>query len=411
MKIAAAEAQWNTVRAVLASPLFQIGGFSAQDDRTRASRSSSPAPAVVPGHRLLQRQGRRASTSSRPQEEKQFGPGNYIPRVRLHVLVDAGDGATSAWRCSSIAAVGAWLYRKRRLEQARWFLWTAVIAIAFPFVAATVGWILTEMGRQPWIVQDLLKTSDAHSPSVSTAMVASSIGVFALLYIALGVVDFVLMRRYARLDPPPLREDERGAGAGAELLGAGWTSRPSGSASSPSSGAATSCSRASTSASGCCCRSVPRDEEERDTMFASIGPVWDGNEVWLVVAAGATFAAFPAWYATMFSGFYLALLLILVLLIVRVVSFEWRERCATARAGGRRGGGRTPWAASGAAFVWGVALANLVHGVPLDSDGHFTGDVLDLFSGYTVLAGLSVVALFALHGAVYLTPAHERRAV
>ena len=76
---------------------------------------------------------------------------------------------------------------------------------------------------------------------------------------------------------------------------------------------------------------VPRDEEERDTMFESIGPVWDGNEVWLVVAAGATFAAFPAWYATMFSGFYLALLLILVLLIVRVVSFEWRERSDSPR--------------------------------------------------------------------------------
>ena len=110
-----------------------------------------------------------------------------------------------------IAAVGAWLYRKRRLEKARWFLWTAVVAIAFPFVAATSGWILTEMGRQPWIVQDLLKTSDAHSPSVSSAtMVASSIGVFVVLYVVLGVVDFVLMRRYARVDPPALREGTAG---------------------------------------------------------------------------------------------------------------------------------------------------------------------------------------------------------
>ncbi len=71
---------------------------------------------------------------------------------------------------------------------------------------------------------------------------------------------------------------------------------------------------------------LPRTDGEQSMMFESIGPVWDGNEVWLVVAAGATFAAFPAWYATMFSGFYLALLLILVLLILRVVSFEWRER-------------------------------------------------------------------------------------
>src|SRR5215510_14709222 len=71
---------------------------------------------------------------------------------------------------------------------------------------------------------------------------------------------------------------------------------------------------------------LPRDEGERGAMFETIGPVWDGNEVWLVVAAGATFAAFPAWYATMFSGFYLAFLLILVFLIMRVVSFEWRKK-------------------------------------------------------------------------------------
>jgi len=146
---------------------------------------------------------------------------------------------------------------------------------------------------------------------------------------------------------------------------------------------------------------LPRDERERGLMFESIGPVWDGNEVWLVVAGGATFAAFPAWYATMFSGFYLALLLILVLLIVRVVSFEWREKNDGAR-------WRAVWAwantigSVGAAFVWGVALANLVHGVPLNSSHYFAGDFLDLFSAYTVLAGIAVVALFAVHGAMYL---------
>jgi cytochrome d ubiquinol oxidase subunit II len=146
---------------------------------------------------------------------------------------------------------------------------------------------------------------------------------------------------------------------------------------------------------------LPKDERERSTMFESIGPVWDGNEVWLVVAGGATFAAFPAWYATMFSGFYLALLLILVLLIVRVVSFEWREKHDSAR-------WRATWmwantiGSTGAAFVWGVALANLVHGVPLDSSRHYAGDFLDLFSPYTVFAGLAIVGIFAAHGATYL---------
>jgi cytochrome d ubiquinol oxidase subunit II len=136
-------------------------------------------------------------------------------------------------------------------------------------------------------------------------------------------------------------------------------------------------------------------------MLATIGPVWDGNEVWLVVAGAATFAAFPLWYATMFSGFYLALLLVLVCLIVRVVSFEWREKSSNAR-------WRSTWrwantvGSIGAPFVWGVALANLVHGVPLNSSGGYSGDFLDLFSAYTVFAGGVVVLLFAFHGATFL---------
>src|SRR5215475_4950384 len=100
-----------------------------------------------------------------------------------------------------LAVVGAWLYRRRRLERSRWFLRAAVAAIAFPYIAASFGWILTEMGRQPWIVQGLLKTSQAVSPSVSTATVATSLGVFVVLYLTLGIVDFLLMRRYARIDP------------------------------------------------------------------------------------------------------------------------------------------------------------------------------------------------------------------
>src|SRR5262245_15445111 len=101
-----------------------------------------------------------------------------------------------------VAAVGAWLYRKRKLEHARWFHWVAVANIASPFVAALAGWVLTEVGRQPWIVYGLLKTADANSPSVSTTTIVLSLAVFAALYGALAVVDVVLMRRYARLDPP-----------------------------------------------------------------------------------------------------------------------------------------------------------------------------------------------------------------
>jgi cytochrome bd ubiquinol oxidase subunit II len=147
---------------------------------------------------------------------------------------------------------------------------------------------------------------------------------------------------------------------------------------------------------------VPRSDEERSTALRTIGPVWDGNEVWLVIAGAATFAAFPAWYATMFSGFYLALLLILVFLIVRVVSFEWRSKSETL-------GWRTTWTwantigSFGAPLLWGIGLSCLVYGTPIDSDGDFTGNLLDLFSPYSVFAGVTVVALFAFHGATFLT--------
>ena len=148
---------------------------------------------------------------------------------------------------------------------------------------------------------------------------------------------------------------------------------------------------------------LPRNEEERSTMLRTIGPVWDGNEVWLVIAGGAMFAAFPTWYATMFSGFYIALLVLLVFLIVRVLSFEWRERHGDSR----RWLGLWAWANTigslGAALIWGVAFSNLLYGVPINSSGDFDGTFSDLFNLYTLLGGIAVVLLFAFHGATYLT--------
>jgi cytochrome d ubiquinol oxidase subunit II len=147
---------------------------------------------------------------------------------------------------------------------------------------------------------------------------------------------------------------------------------------------------------------LPKDESERGVMFESIGPVWDGNEVWLIIAGGATFAAFPSWYASMFSGFYLALLLVLFFLIIRVVSFEWRSKSTSPR-------WRAVWmwanaiGSFGAALVWGVGLTALLYGTPLDSNGDFTGTFWDLFNGYTVFAGITVVVFFMFHGAVFLT--------
>jgi cytochrome bd ubiquinol oxidase subunit I len=198
MKIAAAEALWDTEQPAGFS-LFQIGGFSAEDPTPSVSitvprllsyMAAGSFDAEVEGINQLQ-----------AQEEQQYGPGNYIPDVEViywSIRVMAYLGVLMFL----VAAVGAWLYRKRMLDRARWYLRAAIVAIAFPFIAALSGWILTEMGRQPWIVQGLLKTADAHSPNVSTAMLYVSLGALALLYAVLGVVDFVLMRRYARVDPP-----------------------------------------------------------------------------------------------------------------------------------------------------------------------------------------------------------------
>jgi cytochrome bd ubiquinol oxidase subunit I len=203
MKIASAEALWNTEQPAGFS-MFQIGGFSKDDQdpsfviqvpRLLSYMATGSFSGEVQGINQLQ-----------AQEQKQYGNGNYIPDVEViywSIRVMAYLGVLMFL----VAAVGAWLYRRKALERARWYLWTAVVAMAFPFIAATSGWILTEMGRQPWIVQGLLKTSQAHSPNVGTATIGVSLGVFVLLYLALGVVDFVLMRRYARLDPPPLRPE------------------------------------------------------------------------------------------------------------------------------------------------------------------------------------------------------------
>jgi cytochrome d ubiquinol oxidase subunit I len=208
MKIAASEAQWDTCRPCGFS-VFQIGGFTQDDPdpsisitipRLLSWMATGSFNGEVQGLNQLQ-----------AQEQQQFGPGNYMPHVRL-MYWSMRTMAMLGVAMFLIAAVGAWLYRKQTLHKARWFQRIAIIAIAFPYIAATAGWILTEMGRQPWIVQDLLKTSDAVSPNLGTATIATSLGVFALLYLTLGIADFTLMRRYARVDPPQAGE---GGGLGA----------------------------------------------------------------------------------------------------------------------------------------------------------------------------------------------------
>jgi cytochrome d ubiquinol oxidase subunit II len=136
-------------------------------------------------------------------------------------------------------------------------------------------------------------------------------------------------------------------------------------------------------------------------LVNTIGPLWDGNEVWLLVAGGATFAAFPEWYATLFSGFYLPLFLILLALIVRGVAFEFRGKRAELS-------WRRWWDAAliiGSAIpalLWGVALANIVRGVPIDADKEYVGSFFDLLNGYALLGGLVTLTVFLVHGAIFV---------
>ncbi len=144
-----------------------------------------------------------------------------------------------------------------------------------------------------------------------------------------------------------------------------------------------------------------RGDRERRVLINTIGPVWDGNEVWVIVAGGATFAAFPEWYATLFSGFYLPLLLILVALILRGVAFEFRGKRDDPdwRAWWDRA---IFWGSFVPAVLWGVAFGNIVRGVPIDADHEFTGNLFDLLNPYALLGGLTMLTLFVTHGAVFL---------
>lgn len=145
-----------------------------------------------------------------------------------------------------------------------------------------------------------------------------------------------------------------------------------------------------------------KDDTQRRVILNTIGPHWDGNEVWLITAGGAMFAAFPGWYATLFSGFYLALFILLLALIVRGIGIEFRSKHESIR--WRR---FWDWAICIGSFVssllWGVAFANFLRGVPLDVEKYFVGNFWDLINVYAVLGGLAAVSVFLFLGALFLS--------
>ncbi len=145
-----------------------------------------------------------------------------------------------------------------------------------------------------------------------------------------------------------------------------------------------------------------RDDKQRRVILNTIGPHWDGNEVWLITAGGAMFAAFPGWYATLFSGFYLALFIMMLALIVRGIGIEFRSKHDSPR--WRR---FWDWGICAGSFIpsllWGVAFANFLRGVPLDAEKYFVGNFWDLINPYALIGGLAALGLFLLQGAAFLS--------
>jgi cytochrome d ubiquinol oxidase subunit I len=197
MKIAAAEAQWTTCQPCSFS-IFQIGG--GNQDRTPTQEFAIPhlLSLLATNHWNGKVVG---LDPLQTQYRKKFGPGSYVPNVFIQYW-SMRLMAYTAGLMLFIGLWGLWLLRRKKLATSGLFLRIATWAAALPFLMNTAGWLLTESGRQPWVVQGILRTKNAVSPSVSTTEIAVSLGIFVLLYSVLGVVDLLLMLRYARRELP-----------------------------------------------------------------------------------------------------------------------------------------------------------------------------------------------------------------
>jgi cytochrome bd ubiquinol oxidase subunit I len=216
VKIAAAEAQWENCQPCSFSA-FQVGGGKNDETPTQVIAiphllsilATGTWNGPVEGLNQLQK-----------EDEKKYGPGNYIPNV----FIQYWSMRVMAYLGSLIALLalwGAWLIHRGTLERSKWFLRAGLVAVVTPFVMNTAGWLLTENGRQPWIVQGLMKTINANSPAVSSTDIWISLIAFVLIYIALGAADLVLMLRYGRKELDP--EDDAG---GPSASGKGATTIP-----------------------------------------------------------------------------------------------------------------------------------------------------------------------------------------
>jgi cytochrome bd-type quinol oxidase subunit 1 len=204
MKIAAAEAQWNTCQPCSFS-LFQIGGGNNDQTPTQIIAIPHLLSLLATNHLNGQVIG---LNQLQAQYTKMYGPGYYVPNV----FIQYWSMRVMAYLALIVTLVGLWgllLARRKKLATARRFQWCAIWLVVLPFLMNTAGWLLTESGRQPWIVQGIMLTKNGLSPTVSTTWLAISLAFFVLLYGTLGTVDLILMLRYSRkqLEPPPAPQD------------------------------------------------------------------------------------------------------------------------------------------------------------------------------------------------------------
>jgi cytochrome d ubiquinol oxidase subunit I len=201
MKIAAAEGQWSTCQPCSFS-VFQIGGGNNDPNPTKIIQVPHLLSVLSTGTWNGQVVG---LNELQAQYQQQYGPGNYVPNVFIQY-----------WSMRAMAYLGvlvlllslwgAWLIWRKKLATAKWFQRAAIWATVLPFLMNTAGWMLTENGRQPWIVQGLQLVRDAVSPSVSVTTIVISLSVFALLYLVLAVIDLMLMLHFARRELAPVPE-------------------------------------------------------------------------------------------------------------------------------------------------------------------------------------------------------------
>lgn len=436
MKMAAAEALWEGQEGAPFS-IFAVGDVAEGHNDVEISvpgvlsfLADDTFTSYIPGINELNE-----------QMQEKYGPGDYRPNIPVAFWGFRwmiGFGMASF----ALGTLGLWLTRKKfmlppgmrtgddevphlvlfknkalspKLTRLYWLvaLWT----LLFPLIANSWGWIFTETGRQPWAVFGVFKTADAVSPGVSQGEVITSLIAFTLVYAILAVVEVKLLVKYIKAKPAgtqrgrpqPAHHDRRSRRRRRR----------------PADGLLVLRGRSGTMelhdvwfvliavlwigyfflegfdfGIGVLTKLLARDRKERRVLINTIGPVWDGNEVWLLSAGGATFAAFPDWYATLFSGFYLPLLIILLCLIVRGVAFEYRAKRPEER-WQSNWEHAIFWTSLIPAVLWGVAFGNIVRGVKIDAHMEYVGGFWDLLNPFALLGGAVTLALFTFHGAVF----------